>query len=135
MVRDDRFLIPLTIRDEQMLEMCATYAGVTADQIGRRFYQSGGQRRGRSACYARIARLVVAGYLRSRRLPARTGVGSGKAFLTPGPAAFPLLVERLGVSRAELRRSSEPVSLLFVAHHLAVGDFRLSLELAAPESA
>lgn len=120
----------LTQRDIQILIWTYELRGCTADHIRFRFFPTPGAR---SACYTRIQKLVDAEYLASLRLPARYGIGSGKAFLTPGPGARPVLAEILGLSRAELgriRMDAPPV----IAHHLAICDTRLAVELAAERS-
>jgi hypothetical protein len=71
--------------------------------------------------------------LASHRLPATSGIGSGKMFLTPGPKARPVLAKMLGVSRTELARFRTD-SPTFIPHHLALCDVRLALEIAAERS-
>ncbi len=120
----------LTNRDLFILKMIFDYGGCTVDQIRRRFFPTNGAR---SACYSRIARLVQAQYLTSLRLPSLNGVGSGRAFLTPGPKARPILAKMLGVSRTELERVRLD-SPIFIQHHQAVCDFRLSIDLTCDRS-
>lgn len=120
----------LTERCRRILLMTYTYGGCTAEHIRRREFPSPGAR---SACYAWIARLVKAEYLTSVRLPCQYTFGSGKAFLTPGPKARPILAEALGLSRTELGRLRID-SPLFISHHLQLCDLRLSLEIACERS-
>src|SRR4051812_21604274 len=113
----------LTNRDIAILQMVYTYSGCTAEHIRRRFFT------GRSPCFTRIAKLVATGYLASRRLPSSSGIGSGKAFLTIGPKAHPVLAEVLGVSLADLTRASRAMKPQIVDHHAAICHTRLSVEL------
>src|SRR5438552_2095019 len=89
----------LTARDLSILIFVREYQAVTAEMVQRRFFQ------GRGPCYRRIALLVKADILASRRLPSLSGQGSGKAILTIGPAGRPLLSEALGIPLAELERA------------------------------
>lgn len=114
-------------RDVDVMVMVYVFDGVTVDQVRSRFWPTDGAR---SACYDRVARLTRSQYLTNVRLPSLTGQGSGKAFLTIGPRAYPLLAERLELSRAELNHVKQSPAPLFVAHHVAIVDFRLSLETA-----
>jgi hypothetical protein len=123
----------LTDRDLHILAMSHHYGGVAVDHVRQRFFRSPGKG-AQSACYARLARLLAAHYLASQRLPATSGIGSGKLFLTPGPKARPVLAKMLGVSRTELARFRTD-SPTFVPHHLALCDVRLALEIAAERSA
>ncbi len=120
--------LSLTPRDAAILAFVYAYDGCVVDQLRRRFWPSFGAR---SACYNRVAHLINAGYLASRRLPSLTGQGSGKAFLTIGPRARSILAKLLRLSRTELRRATRAGSPLFIPHHLAIGEFRLAVELAA----
>lgn len=120
-------LIALTRRDIAIVSMVDAYGGCTVSQLRRRFFPTPGAR---SACYARIARLITGGYLGSVRLPAFTGIGSGKVLLTAGRAARALLLKQSTSIARQMRPSSRLVAPLFVHHHLAIGDFRLTLELA-----
>jgi hypothetical protein len=116
-----------TARDLALCLMVYTYRGCTVDQLQARFFPTFGAR---TACYARLARLIEAGYLTRTRLPSRTGVGSGKTFLTLGLAARPLVAEALDLPVHQLERTPRSVSPLMIAHHLALGDVRLAIELA-----
>jgi hypothetical protein len=107
--------------------MVCAYRGCTTEQIHARFWRPGSSP---SACYRRIALLVDADYLRAFRLPSLTGIGSGKRFLTIGPRGRACLLARgSGVVAGTLAQAA--FTPLFAEHHLAIGDFRLSLELAA----
>lgn len=120
----------LTSRDLAILSFVFAYGGCTADHLRRRFFPTPGAR---SACYTRLARLTDAGFLRRTRLPSLTGVGSGKALATLGPAGRPIVAERFGLSRSELQRAGESVTPWVAAHHFAICDVRLSLEIAAEQ--
>lgn len=119
--------LQLTARDLAVLEMVRSYHGCTTEQIHARFWRRGSSP---SACYRRIALLVNAGYLAAHRLPALSGVGSGKRFLTLGTLGRGHLARREG-TRSTTRPVHEAVTPLFAEHHLAIGDFRIALELAA----
>jgi hypothetical protein len=122
---------PITLeRVQNVILMVYLYGGCTAEHIRRCYFSSHGAR---SACYAWIARLVKDDYLVSTRLPSLTGIGSGKAFLTTGPNARPLLAKALGIPRTELARMRMD-SPFMIAHHIALCDIRLSFELAAKRS-
>ncbi|MDO8673970.1 MAG: replication-relaxation family protein [Dehalococcoidia bacterium] len=120
----------LTDRDIQILMMIYSFGGCTAEHIRHRFFRTKG---GRSACYARIAKLIQTEYITSIRLPSLHGVGSGRAFLTPGPKGRAVLAEILRLSRTELARVRAD-SPLFIQHHLALCDLRLAVELACERS-
>ena len=114
-----------------MLCLVHAYRGLTITQLRRRFFPTPGAR---SACYARVHYLVQTGYLLSQRFGSVSGVGSGKTLLTLGPRGRRVVAELLGCARAELGRDPRLTSPLLLAHHLAIGDVRLSLELAAEQS-
>jgi Replication-relaxation len=59
-------------------------------------------------------------------------VGSGKRLLTVGPTGRVLVAESHGIPVTLIRRH-DAVTPLFVQHHVATGDFRLALELAAAQ--
>ena len=117
-------------RDISILLMVHQYGGVTCEHIGKRFWPNA---RSHTPCSEKVSALIKAGYLESRRLPALSGIGSGKAFLTPGPKARPVLAKVLSLSRTELGRIRLETPQ-FIAHHLAICDFRLSLEMAVETS-
>ena len=129
--RAHRMDLTLTQRDTQILTMVHQYSGVTIDHLQQRYFPTKGAR---SSCYARVQKLVVAGFLLSRRLGSVTGVGSGKAFLTLGPQGRSVIACQLGLPLAELGRSSRRAVPTLIHHHLAICDVRLSLELAAERS-
>lgn len=118
----------LTERDLQILAMVYLYDGVVVEQLRRRFW---GRFGARSACFSRVAKLLQAAYLKGVRLPPASWCGSGKLFVTIGPAARPVLGQLLELTRAELERATRMGAPRVVGHHLAIGDFRLSVELAA----
>ena len=123
--------LSLVERDHDMLAMVFWYGGCVVVHLQRRFFPTEGAR---SACYARVARLVRAKHLTSVRLPSQSGRGSGKAFLIIGPRGRPLMAKRFELSISELNHLKHGLTPLFVAHHLAVCDFRLSLEMACEHS-
>lgn len=125
------FTLSLTQRDMLIVAFVYSYDGVVLDQILRRFWPSPGAR---SAGYARVARLIEAGYLRSCRLPATEDRGSGKTWLTLGPRALPLLTERLNLVPSDLRHVRKSFVPLFHQHEVAIRDVRLDLELACTAS-
>ena len=122
--------IVITNRDLDILMWVYSSHGATPDHIRRRFFPTNGAR---SACYARLARLIKAGYLVSVRLPSFNGKGSGREFVTPGPEARPLLAKALGLSRTELGRLRMDAPL-FIHHHTGLLDVRLALEIASEMS-
>ena len=121
----------LTDRDLAIIDMAFIYGGCSISHLQTRFFPTPGSR---SPCYTRIAKLVEAELLASRRLPSQTGVGSGPLFLTVGSTARPLLANLLGCSQSELRRQSRMHAPAPLYHHLATCDFRLSLDLACERS-
>ncbi len=125
-------IVQLTARDQAILEMVHRYAGCTTEQVQARFFPTPGAR---SACYARLARLRNAGLLASMRLPSQSGVGSGRAFLTLGRLGHGVVAARLGVAERDVRLAHYARAPLFLAHHLAIGAFRLALELASERDA
>src|SRR4051794_30256334 len=114
----------LTRRDVDVIVMTHSYAGCTVQQVRRRFFPTAGAR---SACYARVHRLIKDGYIVGRRLPSQTGVGSGRAFLTAGRSARPIIAAALGIAPPELGRSRARRPAI-IEHHLAICDMRLSVE-------
>ena len=126
MARNVQSAIGLTTRDLAMLEMVHAYRGCTTQQLHTRFWLATSPL---SACYRRVARLLETDYLAARRQPSLTGLGSGKRFLTLGPAGRFLVAQRLGLPLDAVARP-DPASPIFVQHHEAVGDFRIALELA-----
>lgn len=125
------YILRITQRDFQILVFIHAYGSVTLAQVRRRYFPTS---RSPSPCAERIARLVRARYLLGHRLPAQKGVGSGKLLLTLGRQGRTLVRKALGVTVTEMRRvrASAP---LFLAHHLMIGDIRLSLEMATERSA
>lgn len=117
----------VTYRDLAIVRMVYSYNGCAVEHIRRRFFPTPG---GRSPCYRRIAYLVKQGFLASTRLPALSGLGSGKTFLTVDLNARPILAQMLGLSRSQLI-CTRMASTLFIAHHLALCDVRLAFEMAA----
>src|SRR5689334_7031433 len=97
----------LTDRDSAILQAVFSYGGCGIRHLQVRFFPDVGTR---SACYARVARLVTAGYLQSDRLPSTTGQGSGPYYLTVGVRARPLLAKLLNLTPSELRRQSRAIS-------------------------
>ncbi len=113
--------------------MVYSYDTCSADHICARFFgcdNYSGKYGPRVACYRRIAKLRQEGYLVTYRLPSVTGVGSGKSLLGLGPKGRKLLGEQLELPVSELKRLKQVVTPILGAHHLAICDVRLSLELA-----
>ena len=126
-----RSIPAITSRDLAILTMVYEYAGCSASHIRARFFPTPG---GRSACYGRIAKLVANRYLVSRRLPAQSGQGSGKALLTLGVKGRPLVAQVLGlVTRQDLARLRIDAPR-YIEHHLALCDTRLCFERACLRS-
>ena len=123
--------VQLTARDRRLLQMVATYRAVTITQLRRRFFATPGAR---SAGYARIQRLVSAHYLSSQRLGSVSGMGSGKMLLTLGRPGRHLVAAARNDPRHRLGRTPRLRTLGTLAHHLAIGDLRLSFELAVEQS-
>jgi len=123
--------VQLTERDRRLLQMVATYRAVTIAQLRRRFFATPGAR---SACYARIKRLISAHYLSAQRLGSVSGIGSGKMLLTLGRAGRRLVTAAQNDTRHRLGRTPRLRTLGTLAHHLAIGDLRLSFELAVEQS-
>jgi hypothetical protein len=117
-----KHIIPVTDRDVSIIEMVFDYGGCTAEQLRRRYFSSPGAR---SACYGRLSWLTRCSFLTALRLPSQTGRGSGKLFLTVGPKASAILG-----TRRRLRTQAPAI----LAHHLAIGDVRLAVELAVEVS-
>lgn len=122
--------ILLIQRDVAILSMVHAFGGCTADQVAKRLFPS---LRGPRMCYRRIAGLVHSGYLVGQRLPAATGVGSGKNFLTLTPRGRGVVAAAQGLGVKELPRSRAK-SPRFIEHHLAIGDTRIAFELAGERS-
>jgi hypothetical protein len=123
--------VQLTERDRRLLQMVARYRAVTIAQLRRRFFATPG---GRSAGYARIKRLVQAKYLLAQRLGSLSGIGSGKTLLTLGRPGQRLVTGLPDDASPRVGRAPRLRALGTIAHHLAIGDVRLSLELAVEQS-
>lgn len=106
--------------------MAYSYNGVTIEHIRRRFFPTTSQ----NAYYRRVHKLVQAQYLQVRRAWSLSPFGSPLGLITLGRRARPMLSELLKLPRNELTRATRAVSPLVVPHRAAIGDFRLSLELA-----
>lgn len=120
--------LQLTPRDLEVLTMVYDFSGVMIRHMVRRFFPT---RAGQTACYRRVGLLVEAGYLKSLRLPSTKGVGSGPLFLGLGPAGCAVVRRALGLEPRELGGTGRDMeSPLFIRHHAAVCDTRLSLVLA-----
>lgn len=117
-------------RDIAILTMVHSFGGCTAEQAARRLFST---LKGPRVCYRRMAGLINQGYLSCRRLPAMTGVGSGKNFLTVTPRGRLIVATAQGVLVSDLSRSRTSAPR-FVEHHLAIGDTRIAFELAAERS-
>jgi len=113
--------------------MVYAYEGCTIDHVRGRFFP-GRDNGSRSASYRRIAFLAEQNYLERVRVPSLTGIGSGKALLTIGPAARNALAKVLGLASATLIRVRKD-SPVVLPHHLALCDLRTSFEIACERSA
>jgi Replication-relaxation len=114
----------LTERDLQLLDLVYELRGCTSRQLHARFW---GEARPVAACYRRLAKLVDGGYLASRRLPSKTGVGSGKRFLALGPAGRRVISSRHRLPLKEIV-TADASSFFFADHHEMVGDVRVALD-------
>src|SRR4051812_24149993 len=130
--------LAITPRDIKILQLVYSYDTCSSEHIRARFFGSSatpGRYGPQVDCYRRIARLKQAGYLTGYRLPSVSGTGSGKSLLGLGRNGRKLLAEHLELPRSELRRLRQVVTPMLGAHHLAVCDVRLALELACEASA
>ena len=126
----------ITPRDIKILQLVYAYDTCSAEHLCARFFGSSptpGKYGPQVTCYRRIAKLRQAGYLSGYRLPSLSGMGSGKLLLGLGPKGRKLLAEHLGLSRSELKQLKQVVTPVLGAHHLAVCDVRLALELACED--
>lgn len=121
----------LTPRDYKIIRMVYAYDGLLSYQIRRRFWPRPGAR---SACFARLSRLIAAGFLRRKRLESPSGKGSGPSLITIGSASHPILKLELGLTGTDIRRLRHAFVPLLWLHEAAVRDFRLTLELACEAS-
>jgi hypothetical protein len=124
--------VALTQRDISIISFLYQVGGSTVDHLLRLFYPTYRTRKygPRSPAYDRLSKLIEAGYLRAQRLPSLTGVGSGKRFLTVGKASYGLLADRLGHPRQAIAKAARELTPFAAAHHLAIVDFLVSLQLA-----
>lgn len=123
--------VQITERDRCLLQMVASYRAVTIAQLRRRFFATPGAR---SAGYARVQRLIQARYLAAQRLGSISGIGSGKLLITLGRRGRRLVAALPDQPLASLGRAPRLRALGTIAHHLAIGDVRLSFELAITRS-
>jgi hypothetical protein len=121
-----------TVRDIKIFEMIYEYDTCSADHIAAKLFQPSAKSasNGQRASYQRIATLRSRGYLTRHRLSALSGVGSGKYLLGLTPKGRKALAQELETSPSGLKRLREVETPHAGAHHLAVCDIRLSLELA-----
>jgi hypothetical protein len=117
----------MTERDLQIISMVYDYEGCGIDHLRQRFFAP----QSHTPCYRRIAQLTKQGYLQSSRIPAATGLG--KAFITLGANARPVLRSLLTVGAASLRRTRLNATR-YIAHHLALCDVHLAFDLATISS-
>jgi hypothetical protein len=129
------YTLSITPRDALLQLMVFAYDGCLISHLYRRFWSSGGTDSPASAaCYRRIAQLVAGGWLQATRLPSLTGTGAGYQFITLGPRGRQLVAEHLGLPRSELRRLREVETPFALAHHSAICDFRVALEMACEQT-
>lgn len=125
--------VALTERDLAIITCVYLVGGCTVDHLLRLFYPTAhtGKPYGpRSSAYDRISKLVEAGFLRAHRLPSVTGVGSGKRFLTVGTSSYELLADQLDQPRQTIARACRELTPFAAAHHLAIVDVLVALQLA-----
>src|SRR4051812_3254792 len=115
----------ITARDIQIMIMIYAYDKVGIDQLCKRFRVS------YEACRQRVRRLTDASYLTVIRVPAWNGVGSGKYLLGLGSEGKRLLAEHLKVPIASLRHLTTTTTPYLANHHLAIADWRITLEISA----
>src|SRR5688572_4642416 len=130
--------LAITPRDIKILHLVYAYDTCSAEHLCARFFGASptpGRYGPQVTCYRRVARLRQAGYLTGYRLPSLTGMGSGKLLLGLGTNGRKLLAEHLGLSRSELKQLKQVVTPVLGAHHLAVCDVRLAVELACESRA
>lgn len=123
----------ITPRDIKILQLVYAYDTCSADHLCARFFGTSpapGKYGPQVTCYRRVARLRQADYLTGYRLPSLSGMGSGKLLLGLGPTGRKVLAEHLELPRSELKQLKQVVTPALGAHHLAVCDVRVSLELA-----
>jgi hypothetical protein len=113
----------MTDRDMRIITMVYEYEGCGVDHLRARFFPP----QSHTPCYRRIAQLINQGYLQSSQIPAPTGLG--KAFITLGAKARPVLRSLLKVGASSLRRARLHASR-YIAHHLALCDVHLAFDLA-----
>lgn len=117
-------------RDIAIILMVQSFGGCTIEQIAKRLFPSLNSDR---SCYRRVAELVGYGYLATRRLPAASGVGSGKQFLSVTPKGRVAVAAALAVPISDLTRFRANAPR-FIEHHLAIGNTRIAFEIAAQHS-
>lgn len=125
--------LAITPRDIKILELVYAYDTCSAHHICQRLFGTSptpGKYGPQVTCYRRISRLGQAGYLTGYRLPSLSGIGSGKLLLGLGHAGRKVLAEYLQLPRSQLKQLKHVVTPILGAHHLAVCDVRLALELA-----
>lgn len=124
----------ITSRDIDILLMIYRYGGCAISHVFGRFWPSSSRLRPGNSCYRRVHQLMDAECLSVKRLPSLSGLGAGRAFLTLGPKGRRVLAEFLDLPKSELQRLRHIETPFIGAHHLAICDFRLSLELACADS-
>jgi hypothetical protein len=111
--------------------MAYDYRGIAASHVQVRFFPTPS---GYRPCYSRIQKLIAQRFLRARRLPSVSGIGSGRLFLTLDTNGKQAVAKALGLaSRQELARLRIDAPR-FIEHHLALCDSRLRFTLAAQQS-
>lgn len=125
-----------TVRDIKILDMIYSYDSCSPDHIRQKLFGGADKsKRGpKVACHRRLAILKQRGYLTAYRLSALSGVGSGKHLLGLTAKGRKALADELELSLSKLRRLREIQTPHAGAHHLAVCDVRLSVELACERS-
>lgn len=121
-----------TAVDERLLVALARYHYLTIQQILRRFYRPASL----PGLYARMGRLVAAGYCEVRALHATCVRGGSGAYVYTLAARGRRLVETLGADLPPRFRPSDlPTDDRFLRHALACADVYLAADLLAERTA
>jgi len=131
----------ITDRDLRILGMVEAYRFVSGDQIERLLFAPGEKNeRKKTRCAARLRKMFDSGLLGRVRWPFHAITLPMIYYLERGGADF--LALKHGVEREQIRtitknekRPTISRSLLFLAHTLAVNDFRIDVMLAAERNA
>jgi len=127
----------ITQRDLRILQAVESFRFISGEQIERLIFLKGGEKRS-TRCAIRLRKLFDSGLLGRVRWPFQAITLPMVYYLDQGGAD--LLALKLGVERDAIRsltraerRPAISRSLLFLAHALAVNDFRIEVALACEE--